>query len=162
MPMTEDYLHFPGSATVGEALQAYVAREGQWWWLLVAETEGEFSVCSFGSLLPYLTGRTEHIVHNIGDCAICCSMDPVLWQETGRLVQEALADAAACSRRVADLPLAALPVVETQGHDEAPLAWWGRRPAGRAVGVIKNGVLEGVDILQVKGDLGGMGGPPDF
>ncbi len=59
MPATGDYLHFPGSATVGEVLQAYVEREGQWWWLLIAETEGEFSVCSFGSLLPYLTGREE-------------------------------------------------------------------------------------------------------
>ncbi len=78
------------------------------------------------------------------------------------LVQEALADAATCSRLVGDLPMAALPVVAALGDDEPKSEWWGRRPAGRAVGVTKNGVLIGVDTLQVKGDLGGLAGPPDF
>jgi hypothetical protein len=152
MTLTKDYLHFPGSATVGEVLRSYVDREAQWWWLLVAETDGQFSVCSFGSLLPYLTRRTQHIVHNIGDCAICCGMDPLLWQETGTLVQEALADEAIRARRVADLPMAELAAVEALG-DDAP--FFDRWPAA----VIKDGLLVGVYIVQVKGDLGGL---PDF
>jgi hypothetical protein len=49
-----------------------------WWWLLTTEIEGAYYVCLFGSLLPYLTGRTAHIVHNIGDCAVCSGMDPLL------------------------------------------------------------------------------------
>jgi len=90
MPTTEEYLHFPSSASVGDVLQAYVDRNAQWWWLLTTEIAGEHYVCSFGSLLPYLTGRTPHIVHNIGDCAVCSGIGPRLWRGTGALVEEAL------------------------------------------------------------------------
>jgi hypothetical protein len=156
MAITEDYMHFPGSSTIGQVLQAYRDRKAEWSWLLVAETEGQFSVCSFGSLLPYLTGRTEHIVHNIGDCAICCSMDPVLWKDTGRLVSEALADAEIRSRRVADLPMAELQVVEAHRKDESSSEWYRRRSFSRVAGVAENGVLIAVDVQRYRGDSGGL------
>ena len=60
-------LLMPPEANVEEVLRAYLKHKGQWWWLLVSEIEGTYRVCSFGSLLPYLTGRTPHIVHNIGE-----------------------------------------------------------------------------------------------
>jgi hypothetical protein len=156
MAITKNYLHVPGSATIGQVLQAYRNRRAEWNWLLVAETEGQFSVCSFGSLLPYLTGRTEHIVHNIGDCTICCSIDPMLWKDTGRLVREALADRAIRSRRVADLPMAELRVVEARREDESPSDWYRRRSFGRAVGVAEDGALIGVDVQRYRGDSGGL------
>lgn len=159
MAITNDYLYFPGSATIGQVLQAYRERRAEWNWLLVAESGGQFSVCSFGSLLPYLTGCTEHIVHNIGDCAICCSMDAMLWKDTGRLVREALADKAVRARLVADLPMAELRVVEAKREDESPSDWYRRRSFGRAVGVTENGILIGVDVQRYRGDRGGL---PDF
>lgn len=156
MAITKDYLHFPGSATIGEVLQAYRHRKAEWDWLLVAETEGQFSVCSFGSLLPYLTGRTEHIVHNIGDCVICHGMDPMLWKDTGRLVRAALRDKAIRARRVADLPLAELRTVEAQREDESQSEWYRRRSFSRVAGVTKDGVLIGVDVQRYRDDSGGM------
>jgi hypothetical protein len=159
MDITKEYLHFPGTATIGEVLQAYRDRKAKWDWLLIVETSGQFSVCSFGSLLPYLTGRTEHIVHNIGDCVICHSMDPVLWKDTDRLVREALADRAIRSRCVADLPMAELKVVEAQREGESRSEWYRRRSFSRVAGVTKDGVLIGVDVQRYRGDGGGM---PDF
>jgi hypothetical protein len=159
MSLIQDYLHFPARATIGEVLRTYVERQAQWWWLLITEREGQYSVCSFGSLLPYLTGRTEHIVHNIGDCAICCSMDPLLWQDTSALVEEALADAGICSGLVADLPMAELPSLEGSGMDESQRPLWLIRHGARAGAVIENGELCGVEILQY---LGAPGGLPDF
>lgn len=156
MDITKEYLHFPGTATIGEVLQAYRDRKAKWDWLLVAETDGRFSVCSFGSLLPYLTGRTEHIVHKIGDCVICCSMDPVLWKDTDKLVREALADAQLRSRRVADLPMAELRTVEARREGESSGAWRRRRSFSRVAGVTENGVLIGVDVQQYRGDSGGL------
>jgi len=158
MPISQDYLHFPGSVTIEEVLQAYLDRDGQWWWLLVTEREGENYICSFGSLLPYLTGRTPHIVHSIGDCAICSSMDPLLWSDTGVLVEEALADEGICRRLVSSLPMAELPVVDVQSMEESQIEIR-LVIAGNVCGVMKNGVLCGVHILQMKGDLGGL---PDF
>ena len=144
MPIIKDFLHVPATATVGQVLRTFLDRQGQWWWLLTTEVKGQHYICSFGSLLPYLTGRTPHIVHSIGRCPVCGGMDPVLWRETGALVEETLADAATCSRLVADLPMAELPVVEA-GTEVHP-----------GTGVTENGVLCGVDIVQMKGDLGGM------
>jgi len=46
MPMTEDYVHFPSNATVGEVLRAYVDRNAQWWWRLTTEMVGWFLSCS--------------------------------------------------------------------------------------------------------------------
>jgi hypothetical protein len=159
MSLCQDYLQFPASATIGEILRAYVERQAQWWWLLIRETAGQYSVCSFGSLLPYLTGRTEHIVHNIGDCAICCGIDPMLWQDTSALVEEALADTAICSRLLADLPIADLPTIEAGGMDESARGAWLVMNRLRACGVTENGMLCGVEILQYMGVPGGL---PDF
>jgi len=157
MPITKDYLHFPASATIEDVLRTYRERDAHWWWLLTTEIEGTYYVCSFGSLLPYLTGRTPHIVHNIGDCAICSGIDPLLWQETDALVAEALADGAIGSRLVSGLPLAELPVVAVEEtKDPWDISWYTGR---RATGVLENGALCGVGINQVKGDLGGL---PDF
>jgi hypothetical protein len=144
MPISKDFLHVPASATVGEVLRTFLDRQGQWWWLLTTKIKGQYYICSFGSMLPYLTGRTSHIVHRIGDCPVCLGMDPILWRETGALVEEALADAATCSRLVSDLPMAELPVVEA-----------GTEAYG-VTGVTENGLLCGVNIPQVKGDLSGM------
>jgi hypothetical protein len=157
--ITQDFLPFPGRATVKQVLRVYLRRDAQWWWLLVAETDGEHAVCSFGSLLPYLTGRTDHIVHNIGECAICSGMDPLLWQETGALVREALANETLCRRRVSDLPMAALPVVDGERIDEEEIVRAMVMSRASACGVKKNGAWYGVFRFQVKGDLGG---PPAF
>ncbi|MFZ5917148.1 MAG: hypothetical protein ACOYZ7_09460 [Chloroflexota bacterium] len=159
MSITQDFLPFPGSATVREALGVYLQRNAQAWWLLIAEKESEHAVCSFGSLLPYLTGRTPHIVHNIGQCAICSGMDPLLWQETGALAREALADETICRRRVGDLPLAALPVVDGERIDEHEIVRTMAMNRALACGVKKNGDWYGVFRFQMKGDLGG---PPSF
>jgi hypothetical protein len=148
MDISKDYLHFSSSATIGEVLRAYLDRQGQWWWLLTTEMEGQYFVCSFGSLLPYLTGRTTHIVHSIGHCPVCSSMDPVVWRDTGALVEEALADQATCSRLVSDLPMAELPVAEAENVNRF-----------QASGVIENGVFCGVYVPLY---MGVPGGPPDF
>jgi hypothetical protein len=90
MSVTHDYLYLPGSTTVGRALRLYARRQCQVW-LLIAEVEGQHCICSYRSLLPYLTGRTPHIVHNIGDCTICSGMLSPTWPNTDVLIQEALA-----------------------------------------------------------------------
>ena len=53
--ISKDYLHFPGSATIEYVLRTYLDRDAHWRWLLTTEIEGTYYVCSFGSLLPYLT-----------------------------------------------------------------------------------------------------------
>lgn len=162
MAITQDFLLFPGNATVKQVLRAYLHRGADWWWLLVADLDGSHGICSFGSLLPYLTGRTAHIVHNIGNCPICSAMDPALWSDTGRLVREALADAAICARTVADLPLADLFVMAAE--DVANINWneWfnAGRPWPSIRGVTEGGVFTGVNIPQTMGGLGG--GMPAF
>lgn len=159
MSMTNDYLQMPGDATIEEVLRAYLDRKGRWWWLLVTETEGQYYVCSFGSLLPYLTGRTPHIVHNIGDCGICSGMDPVLWRDTGALVDEALADEAICSRSVSDLPMAELPTVEAGTMKGLALGLWLGKQGSRVGGMTKNGAFYGMYVERMRGDPGGL---PDF
>ena len=158
MPMTEEYLHFPSSASVGDVLRAYVNRNAQWWWLLTTETAGEHYVCSFGSLLPYLTGRTPHIVHNIGDCAVCSGIDPRLSRDTETLVEEALADGATCSRLVSDLPVAELPIIEATTMEESDIGFWLTRQGLRVCGMKTKGVLCGVYVVQTLGDLGRVPG----
>jgi len=162
MPLSKDHLHFPGSATVGQVLRAYLDHDAQWWWFLTTEREGEYFVCTFGSLLPYLTGRTPHIVHNIGDCPICSGMDPLLWQQTGTLAEEALAKPTICARRVAELPMAELPVVDIRDtkRDDFWFWLWSQGKGTRVYGVMENGVLSGVHFQQELGLSGG--GPPDF
>lgn len=147
----EHYLHFDSSATVGEALRAFQEQEGKWWWLLTTKVGDRFCICSFGSLLPYLTGRTPHIVHRIGDCALCGGMDPLLWRETGRLVDEALASEAICSRRLSELPMAELPAVDSQTMStEEFRRWFFRESKLRACGVTENGALAGVVVLRMR------------
>ena len=160
MCISKDYLHVSGSATVEQVLRACMDRQAQWWWLLITEVEGEYYVCSLGSLLPYLTGRTPHIVHSIGDCAVCSGMDPLLWRDTGALVEEVLADVAARSRLVSDLPMAKLPVIEAKNL-ESQVEFWLARQGLRAGGVTEDGVLCGVYVLQTLGDPAGSG-LPDF
>lgn len=138
--MRNDFLNFPTSATVGEVLEAYVDRQANYWWLLISGKADEYFVCSFGSLLPYLTGRTDHIVHDIGHCTICSGMDTLLWQDTGLLVEEALADKGICGRLLAELPMAALRTTAVTLYH-------------------KDGRITGIDYPQMKGDLGG---PPSF
>ena len=159
MSISKDYLHFPGSAAIEEVLHAYVDRQCQWWWLLTTEMGGEYAVCSFGSLLPYLTGRTSHIVHSIGDCPVCSSVDPVLWRDTGALVEEVLADVAGRARLVSDLPMAELPIIEAETIKGTRIGFWLMEQGLRACGVAENGVLCGVYVLQYRGDPGGL---PDF
>ena len=156
MSLDKDYLHFSGTATMEEDLRAYVDREAKWFWLLTTERDGQCYVCSFGSLLPYVTGRTPHIVHNIGDCPICSSMDPQLWQDTDALVEEALADAAICQRRVADLPMADLPVVDVSDVQESERDMWLFRHADRVCGVLEDGVLTAMYEVRMRGDVGEM------
>lgn len=66
MAITKEFLHFPPDATIGEVLSAYRRRKAQWWWFLTTSVDDEYFVCTFSSLLPYLTGRTDHIVHRPG------------------------------------------------------------------------------------------------
>ena len=159
MSLTADYLQFPGSATVGEVLRAYVDRECEWWWLLIAETEGGYKVCSFGSLLPYLTGRTPHSVHSIGECPVCTGLDPLLWRATGTLVEEALGNTAACSRLVSDLPMAQLPAIDDNSADEARIGFWLMGQRLRACAVTEKGVVCGVYVMQYMGVPGAL---PEF
>jgi len=161
MPISQDHLHFPGSATIDQVLRAYLDHGAQWWWFLTTEREGQYFVCTFGSLLPYLTGRTPHVVHNIGDCPICSAMDPLLWQQTSGLVEEALADKAVCARRVADLPMAELPVVDVRDTKREDFySWlWKQGKGTRVYGVMEQGVLRGVHFEQ---ELSLLGGLPDF
>ena len=164
MPIVQHFLVFPPSATVGGVLRTYRERGCQWWWFLITQVDGQYRVCSFGSLLPYLTDRTPHIVHAIGGCPICSGVDPLLWTGTGALVEEALADPAICARIVGELPLAELPVreAETMELDPSDPEFWRWRYWGSTYGVTENGVLTGVSILQELGGLGGPSGPPVF
>ena len=154
MSLTDDYLLFPGSATVGEVLQSYRGHDADYWWLLVVNNDGKYSVCSFGSLLPYLTGRTDHIVHRIGDCVICGSVDPLLWQDTASLVVEVMADESLCRRRLTDLPLADLSVVDADDPDQRGY-WW----LHRAALVMQGGEIAGMHIQQMRG---GVDSVPSF
>ena len=158
MTISRDFVHCEGSATIGDALRAYLDQDGQWWWLLIAEIEGECFVCSFGSLLQYLTGRTPHILHTIGDSAICSGIDPLLWANADALVKDVLADATVCSRTVSGLPMAALPIVEAEKAEGHPIGSWPMGKGERACGVTENGVLSGVYIPQTRDAPAGLPG----
>jgi len=153
MPITKDFIQTHSSATIEEILQIYAEREGQWWWLLVAEVAGEHYVCSFGSLLPYLAGKTPHIVHQIGECALCMGMDPIFWTETNLLLKSVMEDQQMGQRPVSDLPLAVLPMVDNPS-EESEIVETMLRGEANACGVRDDGVLRGVYIIQVKGNLG--------
>lgn len=159
IPIRIDYLYFPASTTVGQALQACQQRNVPGSSLLVTQVEGAYRICSLGSLLPYLTGRTPHIIHRHGDCPICSGLIPLQWQDTAALLKEALADANTCSRLLPDLPLAGIPHIEATRLAEEGIA---AKLAGlgfRACAVTENGVLCGVlTILQERS----LGGAPDF
>jgi hypothetical protein len=155
MSITKEYLHLSGSATMEEVLRAYLEREAKWFWLLTTERDGEYYVCSFGSLLPYLTGRTPHIVHNIGDCPICSGMDPLLWQDTDALVEEAMADKAIRARRVAELPMAELPLADVTAVPESERQVWLFRHASQVCGVIEDGLLVAMYVERMR-DVGGI------
>jgi hypothetical protein len=161
MSETDQYIYMPADATVGEALSAYLEREAQWGWLLITEVEGAYRVCTFGSLLPYLTGKADHITHEIGECPICSGLDPMVWTDTNQLVEVALADPAVRSRRIADLPmyelLLAPPVmIPALAPDDLDVdeIWYGQNLNLR----IENGHLISVDIEQMRG----VGGLPAF
>jgi len=158
MTLSQDFINKPGRATIEEVLRGYLDQDADWWWMLVAETEGEFLICTFGSLLPYLVGKTPHIVHSIGDCALCTAMEPLFWTETGRLVEKVLADQKVSSRLVSELPMAELPVVDDPQQEFEIMQTMMMQKAS-ACGVRTGGVLSGVYILQTKGDLSE---PPQF
>jgi hypothetical protein len=160
MVVQQDYLCFPGSTTVGKVLRTYVRRQCDWWWVLIADAEGEHTICSFGSLLPYLTGRTPHIVHSVGHCPVCSGLDPLLWRDTGTLVQKALRSWRTRIRRISDLPMAPLPVAELKATQGPDFHLWLVEQGTNIYGVAESGVLCGVNIPQTMGGL--MGGPPDF
>lgn len=143
------HVFLPSDGTVGDAVRAYVDRGGGAWWLLVTQVGGQYRVCSYGSLLPYLTGRTPHIVHNLGDCAICSGMDPLLWQETDSLVDEVVVNERICSRRLSELPMADLPILvgDDAGKETPDRAW----TPGPAFGITFGGELEGVYVERTKG-----------
>jgi hypothetical protein len=153
MPITEDFIQTHGNATIEEILQIYADRAGQWWWLLVTEVEGEHYVCSFGSLLPYLAGKTPHIVHQIGECAICMGMDPIFWTATDLLLKSVMEDRKMGRRQVSDLPMAELPVIDSPSA-ETDIVKTMMMAKASACGVRTDGVLRGVYIIQVKGNLG--------
>lgn len=164
MPIVEEFLHFPPDASIGEVLREYRRRDAQWWWFLTTEIESEYHVCTFGSLLPYLTGRTDHIVHRPGACVICSGLNPVLWHDTDKLVRQALFSRRICRRLVSSLPLARMPVRDIELVDPPPredpetmnwLAW----VTTRTRGVTVDGVLVGVNFDQEMGALG-SGSPP--
>lgn len=164
MPITKKFLHFPPDATVSEVLRAYHRRDAQWWWFLTTKIENEYFVCTFGSLLPYLTGRTDHIVHRPGACAICSGLDPVLWRDTDRLVREALRWRRIYRRKVSSLPMAPLLVrdvekVDPPPRDDPEIMRWLEWVSKRTRGVTEDGVLVGVNFVQEMGALGGAGPP---
>lgn len=156
------HLDFPCNTPVGDVLDTYRRQQGRWWWLLTTKVGDKFYVCSFGSLLPYLLGRTPHIVHNIGDCSLCGGMDPLLWRDTGALLEKALADESVCSRRLRDLPMAELPVIdgrsmETDEFDNWVFIWL-RKQGLRACGVVDGDEVYGVYVARMRNETG----LPDF
>lgn len=160
-PRDQTFVLLAASATVEVALHAWAEREGVWFWLLVVHGPAGYRVCSFGSLLPYLTGRTPHIVHVIGDCPICGALDPVLWRDTGQLAQAALADPAICARPLAELPLADLPVIEVEPGSDWQWDYRLLRPGMRVVGLLENGALRRVHVDPMRDALG-LPGVPEF
>ncbi len=80
-------------------------------------------------------------------------MDPVFWTETNLLLKSVLDDRKMGERRVADLPMAALPVVDNPSEESDMMKAMTTEKA-KACGVRMDGVIKGVYIIQVKGNLG--------
>ena len=152
MTFSQNYLFFPGSATLEEVLRAYRQRRASWTWMLVTERRGVHFICTFGSLLPYLTGRTPHIVHRNGNSAPCCRVDPMLWRKTEPLVEEALADPAIRLRLVRNLPMAELPVVDKGAPADQPFEVR-LVSAGQVCGVTERGRLCGLHLMPMHSQL---------
>ena len=144
------HLFFPGRATVGEILRAYQPQQKQpdgFWLLLVVWAGGEFHVGSFSSLLPYLTGRTPHVVHDVGECK-CGRQGMYRWEE---LLNEALSNPAVCARPASDLPLLKLPTVERDRMTSKEFDAWVQSRAPAPCGVTENGVFYGLDLSPYRG-----------
>ncbi len=151
-----EHILVPGTAQVGEALQAFRDRGGKWWWLLVVELSGSYATCSFGSLLPYLAGETPHIVHNIGDCAICSGMDPMFWRDSEALLERVLGAQASISRCCSDLPLRTLPVIDIRRKDMDNQEVWGPWSGSNVRGYIEDGAFLGVYVERMRDSMDGM------
>ena len=150
MTLFKDFLHFPGNASIAEPLQVYQDKPCQWFWLLLIESNGSFKVCSFGSLLPYITGRMPDIAHNIGDCPICSGMDPLLFAETDALVAEALADPAIRSLLLRELPAADCPIIAKEDMEIAGSEAWLLSMSSRVCAVTTGGNLSDVSYQQMR------------
>jgi len=151
-----DFLYFPEQATVGQALQACEEQHTPGASLLVTRVEGAYRICSLGSLLPYLTGHTPHIVHRLGECPICSGLDRHLWQDTAALLSEARADAQVRERLLSDLPLAQIPVLEARRLAEPGIAAKLAEIGFRACAVTEDGVLCGIYLVPETKTLGGL------
>jgi hypothetical protein len=114
------------------------------------------------SACAWLHARTDNIgsvpVAGGGKSAICSAIDPDLWTETDLLVVEALADPAICERLVSDLPMADLPVVDRVTTAESQIPLEVMMQGSRVCGLREKGVLSGVQVEQLKGDLAGLPG----
>lgn len=163
MALTESYVFVPADATVTEALCAYLDREADWWWFLITRQDGGYRVCSFGSLLPYLTGRTPHIVHLPDACPICTGMDPVYWGNTTEQVTEALALPSLRARRVGDLPMATMYTITVDEYDRehAPISLWNQRLHSNPYGITDGSRLVAINYEQTR-DMGLGGSVPAF
>lgn len=159
LPLLTGFLLLPDSATVGQALRACEERRLGGSWLLVTEAGSAHRVCSLGSLLLYLTGRTPHIVHRLGDCAICSGVFAQVRSQTAALLQEAQADPAICSRLLAELPMAELPDVEVGNLAEDEIHHFLTKSPWRTCAVTQNGRFLGV---YIRDQVMAPGGLPDF
>jgi hypothetical protein len=159
IPIRTDYLYFPASATVGQVLRACQEHRSPGSTLLLTRAEGAFAMCSLGSLLPYLTGRTPHIVHRHGECPICSALYPMVWRDTAALLTEALASVDVCSRLLSHLPLAGIPAIEAKRLAEDGVASKLAQIGFRACAVTDNGAPCGVYIIAETRTLGGL---PDY
>ena len=159
MSLTDDYIFVPAEATVTEALCAYLDRDANWWWYLITRKEDAFTICSFGSLLPYLTGKTPHIVHMPDDCPICSGLDTIFWTDTAQQVEAALADPEVRTRRVGDLPMAPLYTITIEEYDEhqAPVSLWSQGLPSNPYGIVDGERLVHVNYEQMRVKGAGFG-----
>lgn len=160
MSLIDSYIFVPAEATVTEALCAYLDREANWWWFLVTRKEDAYAVCSFGSLLPYLTGKTPHIVHMPDACPICSGVDPVYWGNTTEQVEEALAMPGVRARQVGDLPMAPMYTITVEEYDRehAPISLWEQRLHSNPYGITDSARLISIHHTDTKSMDMGLGG----
>jgi hypothetical protein len=85
----------------------------------------------------------------------------LLWVQTGALVEEALADAAICTRVLSDLPMAEFPHIEAPDLEDLGFAVpvWLMGQRSRAGCVTHDGAVCEVFVLQYMGDPGAL---PDY